>query len=159
MDHSIRANILTTTRYLPFFTTDSLNKFKSCLLEQFGCKNEADFLQKALNCMHSLLTHESSETIKNTSIEIAESQCINTNNNNVTVYKYVQQQQLQSTDIFSRLHSNIIDHFGSFLTKQESIIFGYLNRHTFIESQKKCFLLQRCKDERLTITVYQQILD
>ena len=147
---SIRANVIATAKYLQYFNEGNVVQFKSCLLEQLGCNSEVEFLLKVLNNIQHILTHQSSTIIKHKAIEIAETQCINNNSNNVSIYKYIQQQQ-QSKDIFSRLHSNIIDHFGSDLTKKESIIFGYLNKHTFIESQKRSFLLARCKDEILTI--------
>ena len=73
----------------------------------------------------------------------------------MTVYKYVQQEQENKKDIFSRLHSNIIDHLNGFLTKPESIIFGYLNKQTYIESQKKSFLLARIKTDRLAISNFK----
>ena len=152
---SIKANVFTTAKYLPYFTDKSVKQFKSCMFEQLGCNNEAEFLHKVLTNIQHILTHESSTIIKNKAIQIAESQIVknNSNNNNLTIYKYVEQQQNQSKDIFSRLHSNIIDEFGSYLTKKESIIFGYLNKYTFIETQKRSFLLARYndKEEKLRI--------
>ena len=51
------------------------------------------------------------------------------NKNSITMYKYMQQQY---NDPLSQLHSDIIDYFGTFLSKQESIELGYLNRQLYI---------------------------
>lgn len=46
-------------------------------------------------------------------------------------------------NVLSNLPSNVIDHFGKFLTKKETICLGFVNRHFYIETQKKSFLLHR----------------
>ena len=63
-------------------------------------------------------------------------------NTNMTVCKYVQQQH---NDIISKLHTHdIIDHLGTFLSKQQSIELGYLNKQLFVETQKHSYLLKTC---------------
>ena len=77
--------------------------------------------------MQRLLSDESSTIIKNKAIQLADSQLMITNESNpsnisLSVGKYIEQQY---TDRLSRLHSNIIDYFAAFLTKQESIEWGF----------------------------------
>ena len=78
-------------------------------------------------------------------------QCIMRNNNNgcITVCKHIEQQY---NDPLSQLNSDIIDYFGTFLTKQESIEFGYLNKQLYIETQKQSYLLKREIDSCFVIT-------
>ena len=68
--------------------------------------------------------------------------------NDASIYKNIRSNY---KDDFSNLHSDIIDHFGTFLTKKESIQFGYLNRQLYIETQKNSFLLKRQNDPTMSI--------
>ena len=98
--------------------------------------------------MYETLSNKSTIIIKNKAMEIADSQTIINNENKssrTTIYKYVQEKY---KDSFCDLNSDIIDYIGSFLTKHESIEFGYLNKQLYIETQKLSYLLQRCKDEK-----------
>ena len=169
MDRSKLSNIIATTRLLPFFSTQHVSQIKSCIFEQLGCQNESQFLCKVLQSLYKNMSVESTSIIKNTTFTIADSQvmpqsmtqtrnnninigdtkkAICTNNNRITIYKHIQQQY---TDPLSKLHSDIIDYFGSFLSKRQSIEFGYLNKQLFIETQKHSYLLKRCKDPPLII--------
>ena len=154
MDRGPLSNILAATRLLPHFSQQNLHEMKSCIFEQLGCKNEYDFISKALNAFYKTMSVESTSIIKAKAIEIADSQSIEesmelkqslinsdkssdkrgkeTCNNHVTVYKHI---QVQYRDPLSQLHSDIIDYLGTFLTKQESIHFGYLNKQLYIETQ------------------------
>ena len=172
MDRSKFANILITTRLLPHFTSENIEMMKSCIFEQFRCANESQFLCKILENMHKSLSNESTKIIKNKAIEIADQQemIINSQNTNnyhnhvtaqpvkiskdtnttsipntkaVTVYNYIQDKY---NDQLSILNSDTIDQIGSFLTKRESIEFGYLNKQLYIETQKLSYLLKRCND-------------
>ena len=49
-------------------------------------------------------------------------------------------------DSLSNLNSDVFDYIGIFLTKQESISLGCLNKQLYIETQKLSFVLNRCKD-------------
>ena len=124
-------------------------KLKVCIFEQLGCENEVDFICKSLNALYPSLSVESTSIIKNTAIEIGDSQIISNVNNNgntnrITLCNYIQQQY---NDRLSKLHSDIIDYFGAFLSKKESIEFGYLNKQLYIETQKESYLLKRSKGE------------
>ena len=125
MDRSVRSNLMITTTYLQHFSQNSLDKMKTCIYEQLNCKNEAEFLCKAIDSMYHVFTPESSTTIKNKTIEISETQTIETalNNcaNNVSLYKYIQQ---KNNDILSRLNSDIIDHFATFFNKKTKCCIG-----------------------------------
>ena len=139
MERSPLSNILNTTRLLTHFNSENVGKFKRFLFDQLDCENEALFLCKLLPLIYKTLSHETICIIKNFTIGIAEKQQIE----NKSVYKYV---QLKYKDNFSRMNSDLIDYFGTFLSKKQSIEFGYLNKQLYIETQKQSYLLQRCKD-------------
>ena len=158
MDRSKYSNIIATTRLLPHFSSQNINKFKSCIFEQLGCKNESQFICKALKSLYKTISVESITIIKNTAIEIADTQpsthttlhfdaegnAKDNKDNHITVHKYIHSQY---NDPLSRLHSDIIDYFGTFLNKKQSIEIGYLNKQLYIETQKHSYLLKRCKDD------------
>ena len=171
MDRSKLSHIICTTRLLPHFSPTNTNAIKLCLFDQLGIKTESQFLCIVLNSLYKSLSPESLSIIRTKAVEIAENQSIGPQNQrlvndtedtsaisngratqqqqgNMTVYKYIQQ---QCTDSLSKLHSDIIDYFGTFLNKKESIEFGYLNKHLFIETQKQSYLLKRRKDPTLII--------
>ena len=164
MDRSKLSNIFATTRLLPFFSSQNVNRIKCCIFEQLGCENESQFLCKVLQSLYKNMSVQSSAVIKNKAIKIAELQqmtqtqndsianaMINAkcNDNHITVYKHMQQQY---NDPLSGLHSDIIDYLGTFLNKKESIEFGYLNKQLFIETQKQSYLLKRCNDDAFIFT-------
>ena len=157
MKRSKRSNIIATTRLLPHFSQDNLNVMQLCIFNQVGCSCESQYICEALHSLHNIMSVESSAIIRNKAIEIADSQSMaqspiqqqtknsstnpnGSNDNHITVYKYIEQQY---NDRLSKLPSDIIDYLGSFLTKKESIEFGYLNSQLFIETQKYSYLLQR----------------
>ena len=149
MERSKASNILITTRLLSHFDAESVTSMKCCIFEQLGCINESQFLCKVLNCMRRLLSDESSTIIRNKAIKLADSQLMitnesNRNNSNLSVGKYIEQQY---TDRLSTLHSNIIDYFATFLTKQESIALGHLNKQLYIETQKRSYQIKRDDNE------------
>ena len=141
MDRSRLSNIIATTRLLAHFLQQNVDSMKSCIFEQMECENECEFICKALNSLWKTMSVQETAIIKRRAIEISDEQPLtlaqsietakatikrNCNHNNViTVYKHVHNQQ---NDALSRLHSNIIDYLGTFLTKQESIEFGYLSK-------------------------------
>ena len=152
MTKSNVANVLTTTRLLPYFNSKNVTTMRLYIYQQLKCTNESEFLCKVLTSMCSSLSNESTQKIKNKAVEIADSQLMNTTNHDVvsiTINKYVEQQGCK--DRLSQLHGDIIDYFASFLTKQESIAVGYLNKQLYLESQKQSYLLKRCKDKVLTL--------
>ena len=156
MDRSRLSSMISVTRLLPHFSPENVDVMKSCIFEQLECDNETQFLCKALQSLCKTLSIESLSIIKEKAIQIADSQNIqqcnkSKDNNHVTVYKYTQQQY---NDPFSRLHSDVIDYFGTFLCKKQSIEFGYLNKQLYIETQKHSYLIKRCNDECLDLENY-----
>ena len=148
MDRSKLSNVIATTRLLQHFSRVNLNTIKSYIYQELGCENESQFVCKILQSIYKTLSDQSITNIKNKAMEIADCQKIQSSLNinqqsNMTVYKHVQKQY---NDRLSKLHSDIIDYFGTFLNKKQSIEFGYLNRQLFIETQKQSYLLKRCKD-------------
>ena len=90
--------------------------------------------------------------------EIADSQSLSLPTNNTNTQNQNQTQIPKNTkntcsvlkciedgynDSVSNLNGYIIDLIGSFLTKKESILFGYLNKQLYTETQKLSYLLQR----------------
>ena len=60
--------------------------------------------------------------------------------------KYVESQYENNSNSLGLLHSDIIDYFGTFLSKKESISLGHLNKQLYIETQKQSYLLRRNTD-------------
>ena len=153
MDRSKLSHMISTTRLLPHFSSTNVDAIKSCLFDQLGIETESQFLCIVLNSVYKTLSVESLSIIRCKAIEIAENQlityCTPTRNtmtqhqSNITVYKYIEQQHNNG---FCQLHGDIIDYFGTFLNKKQSIEFGYLNKQLFLETQKQSYLLKRCKD-------------
>ena len=157
MDRSKLCNIISITRLLPHFSNKNMNEIKSCIFSQLGCENESQFLCNVLVSIYERLSNASITIIKNKTFEIADKQPIKrqhmcTNKSNITVYKYIGKQY---NDRLSKLHSDIIDYFGTFLTKDESIEFGYLNKQLYIETQKQSYLLKRCNDPIFTLNSHK----
>ena len=176
MERSNFANVLITTRLIPYFNSDNVAAMKSCIFVELGCTNEAEFLCKVLTMIYGSLSNKSTTIIKNKAVKIADSQSFslssaNTksmkNDNDIYNINTVHQLQLQTqsnasthatsvykyvkdkyNDSLSNSTSDVIDHIGTFLTKQESILFGYLNKQLYIETQKLSYLLKQCKDSK-----------
>ena len=170
MERSNFANILITTRLLPYFSDDNVAAMKSCIFGELKCQNEKEFLCKVLIMINSSLSNKSTAILKDKALEIADLQPLslsatsnidkhNCNDNQsqtalvlsktqttYTVYKFIENKQNNSS---FNLNSYHIDLIGSFLTKQESISLGYLNKQLYIETQKLSYLLQRCKDTNM----------
>ena len=153
MDRSRLSNVISVTRLLPHFSRENVDTMKSCIFEQLECDNESQFLCKALQSLCKTLSVESTCIIKQKAIQIADSQHItqSKDDNHITVCKYIQSLH---NDAFSGLHSDIIDYFGTFLNKKQSIEFGYLNKQLYIETQKHSYLIKRCNDACLSLENY-----
>ena len=146
MGRSNFANVLITTRLLPYFNNDNVAAMKSCIFGELKCANEKEFLCKVLTLINASLSNKSTTIIKNKAMEIADSQplsLLTKAKSASTVLKLIEDRY---NDPLSNLNGYIIDLVGLFLTKQESILFGYLNKQLYIETQKLSYLLQRCKD-------------
>ena len=154
MERSKLSHVISTTRLLPHLCATNINVIKLCIFEQLEIKTDAEFLDMALKTLYKSLSPESLSIIKNKAIELAENQLMEHSQSNakassqqqgnMTVYKYIQNKYDKG---LCRLPSDIIDYLGTFLSKQESIEFGYLNKHLFIETQKQSYLLKRCNDD------------
>ena len=167
MDRSKLSLVISTTRLLPHFSSTNVDAVKTCIFEQLGIETDAQFVCIALKCIYKSLSSQSLSIIKTKAIEVAKNQLMphkpstNTTQSNakpgsqheqpgnMTVYKYIEKQNDKG---LCQLHSDIIDYLGTFLNKKQSIEFGYLNKHLFIETQKQSYLLKRCKDDRFKFT-------
>ena len=139
---SSTACIISITRLLKHFDDTSCQKFKQLLLQELKYTNEAELWCKALLLLSKSMTDDSLSRIKKEIIIIGDQQP-SINNNAISVWQEIQQKY---KDRLSNLHSDIIDHLGTFLDKKQSIEFGYLNRQIYIETQKQSYLLKRCND-------------
>ena len=167
MDRSKLSQVISITRLLPHFSQTSIDAIKHCIFDQLEIQTESQFLCMVLSSLYKSLSPQSLSTIRTKAFEIAENQLMNqqTQTTNTTSHSNAtgasQQQQSNMTvcqhirkqydNGLCQLHSDIIDYFGTFLTKKESIELGYLNKHLFIETQKQSYLLKRCKDKIFTI--------
>ena len=141
--------ILSITRLLQHFDDANVKTFKKLLLNEFGCTNESQFLCKVVRlAVHDRsLTHESLIILKQEAIKLSEKQKCKSDQS-ISLYKQIQRQY---NDLLSNLNSDIIDYLGTFLNKQESYQFGYLNKHLYMETQKQSYLLKRLNDETFSI--------
>ena len=139
--------VFSVMRLVDQFHDTNAQKFKQVLMKELECTNETQFLCKLLPTLSQLLTNESLTRLKNEAIKLAEQQASKINNN-ISVYKEMQQKY---TDRLSNLHSDIIDYFGTFLDKQQSIELGYLNKQLYIETQKISYLSKRNNDLEFSI--------
>ena len=164
MDRSKLSNVLASTRLLLLFSPRKIETMRLCIYQELGCETEAQFLCKVLQSTYKSLSNKSLTNIKNKAVEIANAELIypnvdnnenhtnvdncKTKNNHITAHKYIQQQY---HDPLSQLQSDIIDYLGTFLSKKQSIEFGYLNKQLYIETQKQSYLLNRCKDNAVKL--------
>ena len=145
---SLLGNIVAITRLITRLNDEKLDLFKQHLFQHFECENERLFLSKVLTSMCSQLTEKSLTSLKDTIIQLADTQN-DTENSQITTYKKMQHECL--CDPISNLPSDTIDNIAMFLNKQESIELGYINRQLYIESQKTSYLAKRCHDPPLII--------
>jgi hypothetical protein len=83
-------------------------------------KNHADFLCYVIKSIYQSLDNEILSKLKINAMTIGDKQIYDSKNNNITVYKSIQQQY---NDKLNRLPSIIIDNIGSFLQQFQSIEF------------------------------------
>ena len=125
------SNVIATTRLIKQFDDESILKFKKCLLNRLNCANEQDFLCTVLNKLYTSLPNDVLSTIKSDAIRIAQSQlpaaAISTTKS-MSLYDSIMNKY---DDNICSLSSNTIDAVGSFLTKTESIAFGFLNKQLY----------------------------
>ena len=140
---SSAACVLAMTRLLEQFTDANASKFKQLLIKELEYDNEAQLLCKMLPLLSKSMTNKCLITLKNKTMKLAEQQT-SKYDKTISVYKQIQQQY---KDRLSKLHSDIIDYFGTFLDKKQSIEIGYLNKQLYIETQKQSYLLKRLNDE------------
>ena len=144
---SSSACIFSITRLLCLFDDSNVKNFKKMLINRLGCDTERQLLCKVVRLLSQTMTNESLTMLKNDTIKLAEQQ-ISKTNPKLSIYQEI---QLQHRDQFCRLHSDLIDYFGTFLDKKQSIEFGYLNKQLYIETQKQSYLLNRSNDDPVCI--------
>ena len=118
--------LIQTSRMLESFTTHDVAIMEQIILNELGTTDKKSLLRLILQLCQSKLSTESITIINNKANELSTKYAI-----------------IKENDQMSRLNSNVIQHFGAFLNKKESIAFGFLNRYLFIESHKKSFILNR----------------
>ena len=163
MNSSPEANIVDIRRFIQHFDDSNITLFKQCLFNETGCENEKEWLCYIVRFLSQSMTPQSIATLRNKSIEIAQTQRIKYNANpentqkvivtsskdsSISLYKWIQRQY---NDKLSRLPSDIIDHIGLYLSKTESISIGYLNKQLYIETQKQSYLSKQWNDKALIL--------
>ena len=133
------ACIFSITRLLQHFNDVNVKKFRQLLIKASECSNEAQLLCNILPSLSESMTNESLTILKNETMALAEQQS-SKYDKTISLYKEMQQKY---KDRLSNLHSDIIDYFGTFLCKKQSIELGYLNKQLYIETQKQSYLLKR----------------
>ena len=145
---SSTASAISITRLLEHFNESNVRKFKASLMRELECVDEAQLLCKLIQASHQRMTPESLDILKHEAIQLAEQQP-SPKNAKISLHTQIR----RCTDCLSNLNSDMIDYFGTFLDKKQSIELGYLNRQLYIETQKQVYLLKRytCNDPPLII--------
>ena len=100
------------------FNSNDKNSFKEAFWQQFNCKNETQSLQTILVLFRSKLSQDGSlDILYDKAIELS-----------------CQYPVIKKTNYLSQMPSDVIEHFGKYLDKEESIEFGFVNRQLFIET-------------------------
>ena len=150
METSCLANIIFITKVLESLTRNSdLVEFKQCLMNEL---NISEYNESLLFCKILLLIHKqlSPNAIGNLKAKITQIK----EKNNLLTAKETKSEKLASNlkqSHFNKLSSDCIDYFATFLSKKESIKFGYLNRNLYIETQKRSYLLKRQSHRLLVV--------
>ena len=104
-----------------------------------NCETDAAFLGKILILIRNDLRKDVITNLENIAIKLSEKKKQRSTSN--------QSQQTTKikikTYLFSNLSSDMIDHFGSFLTSKQRCYFSCLNRQLFIETQKESFIFNQ----------------
>ena len=142
------ACMFSITRLLDQFNDANTSKFRQLLIKELNYDNETQLLCKILPLLHKSMTNESLQVLKHETMKLAQQQP-SKYDKTMSVTKQIQQKY---KDRLSNLHSDIIDYFGTFLDKKQSIEIGYLNKQLYIETQKQSYLLKRLNDPPLVVT-------
>ena len=145
------ACMFSITRLLQHFNDANVKKFRQLLIKELGYDNEAQLLCKILLIISRSMTNETLQVLKNATMTLAEQQ---PSKDDKTVSVCTQMKQ-KYKDRLSNLNSDIIDYFGTFLSKKQSIEIGYLNKQLYIETQKQSYLLKRLNDPPLVLNSNQ----
>ena len=120
------SNVIQTTKILQSFNKDDVESFKQVLFSHLGVVDEVSFLRRVLLSLEPKLSNESIDTLNSKAQELSSHHPI-----------------VKENDCMSKLNSDVIEHLGKFLTKQESLSFGRINRCLYVETHKKSFILNR----------------
>ena len=148
MEWSPRANIFEIQRLVEQFHDANICIFKKYLLTELKCDNEKEWLICAIKLLASSMSPESIARLRNKTIQLA---AIQSNQDEKEAQVVLHVDDPQNSDNLSCLPSDIIDHIGMYLKKEESISIGYLNKQLYIESQKQSYLNKRWNDKALTL--------
>ena len=163
MDSSLWGNIIEIRRLIEKFDDKGVDLFKKCVFNEVRCNNEKDWWIFIIKFFPQIVTHNSIAILRNTAIQIAESQTVSVNDDatNTPVTKSRKQHRNLNKwirekykDKLSHLPSDIINDIGSYLNKKESMTLGFLNRQLYIETQKESYLKRRYNDKTFELTDY-----
>ena len=158
VDHGLRSDVLTTTKLLQDFNSDTTQIFQQFLLDVLDISSNSKFLIFVLNKVYKSLSHDLILKLKNKAIELSQNQPttqkldIITNSINKTPLTVYQAAKLSYIDNISSLPGDVIDIIGSCLNKSESIHFGHLNKQLYSETQKVSYLVKRQNDEEFCLS-------
>ena len=128
METSSSSKLFEISRILEHLEPNNLETMKQLLITELNCKNENEFLCVAVRSLFKSIKPETMTLLKNKALELAEEHAMN-DSKSKSLFAWLQQ---QCNDNLSQLPSDIIDQLGSYLTKKESIKFGFLNKHLYI---------------------------
>ena len=136
---------LQTSQLVQQFNDDDFLTFRKSVLAELNCNNEKEFFQKVLVFSQSHLPIQTTTNIYNSACNIS----MKSNYPSPIIPK----------NVFSSLSSNIIQSIGSYVTKNDCINLGYSNRHLYIETQNKTFILNRRNSLDELVTIDRKSID
>ena len=144
MKTSSLCKIVHTRKLLSSFDEDAAKEFGQNVWDVLGCTTESSFWETMYWFMvGGSLDYENIKFLKDVAVQISDKEKKKKKNK--------KSQDKNTINHFSKLSSDTIDYFGSFLTKKERVYLSYLNRDLFIETQKQSFLLNSSNDQFVSI--------
>ena len=127
-DNNPVTDVLTKLKPEATIVENNIEKDKQIIFEQFNIQSQCQFISKFLQLMESKLDKAVIELLYNEANSISiESQ-----------YPVV-----KPKNKLCSLSSNMIQYIAMYLTKTESISFGYINRQLYIETQNISYVINR----------------
>lgn len=122
------ASVMSISQLIQPFSTEDTRLFKKQLFDRFSILDEKDFISKFLLYSTKFVHHDALSQAHNDAHEIS------------TKSEYP---TVKPRDYLSKLSSDIMNCIGTFLSTDASLTLGNVNRHLYIQTQLKSFIVKR----------------